>query len=378
MTENNNNVPVILEQLNAVTVFAPGGVNDILARLKAEAKAEAMMIDISTEGGRKKCASIAYKVARSKTFLDDLGKKLVEGWKESAKLVDTERRKVRDELDALRDEVRRPLTDFEDREKARIAKYETAISGFSDFVARANMASMAVGASINIKDIISECGASSTDMEEFSIRAYDAKQDALSKLGKMLTEAERHETEAAELARLRAESAEREQRAREHAAAERARIEAEAKAERERQRIERETAEREATAKAEAERKERVAAEALAAAERQRLAAIAAAERAERDRLAAMERAEQARVAAERQAKAASAAAVQRERDRAEAARKAEATEQARREADKTHRAAVNRAAVSALVIAGLSDDAAKTAVTAIAKGMVAHVAISY
>ena len=55
-------------------VFAPGGVDDILARVKAEAQAEARDLDVSTQAGRAAIKSLAYKVSRSKSLLDKMGK----------------------------------------------------------------------------------------------------------------------------------------------------------------------------------------------------------------------------------------------------------------------------------------------------------------
>jgi|GEM_PF-3294546 len=48
------------------------------------------------------------------------------------------------------------------------------------------------------------------------------------------------------------------------------------------------------------------------------------------------------------------------------------------REANKAHRAKIHNAVMSALVLAGLSEAAAKTAVIAIAKGDVPYAFISY
>lgn len=76
--------------------------------------------DLSTAESRRRIASLAYKVARSKTALDDLGKQLVADWKSKSAMVDKERKRVRDNMDALRDEVRMPLTVWEN-EQQRIA-----------------------------------------------------------------------------------------------------------------------------------------------------------------------------------------------------------------------------------------------------------------
>jgi hypothetical protein len=50
--------------------------------------------------GREAIASMEYKVARSKTALDDGGKKLVADLKQIPKKIDAERKRVRDPLDA--------------------------------------------------------------------------------------------------------------------------------------------------------------------------------------------------------------------------------------------------------------------------------------
>lgn len=67
---------------------------------------------------------MAHKVARSKTYIDNAGKDLVAELKALPKQIDESRRVVRERLDALKDEVRRPLTEWEaeqDRIKAEEA-----------------------------------------------------------------------------------------------------------------------------------------------------------------------------------------------------------------------------------------------------------------
>jgi len=47
--------------------------------------------------------------------------------KEQPKLVDAERKRMRDKLDALKDQVRKPLTDWENAEESRIDEIKTVI-----------------------------------------------------------------------------------------------------------------------------------------------------------------------------------------------------------------------------------------------------------
>ena len=61
---------------------------------------------------------LAYKVAQTKTYLDGLGKDLVAELKEIPKLIDANRKTVRDRLDELKAKARQPLTDYEEESGA--------------------------------------------------------------------------------------------------------------------------------------------------------------------------------------------------------------------------------------------------------------------
>jgi len=114
---------VVVESLNPVSVFTgPEGVERIIKDI--EDKCSEFVPNTETATGRKEIASMAYKVSQSKTLLDGLGKDLVSDWKEKAKVVDASRKTLRDRLDALRDQVRKPLTDWEAEEKARVEEMD--------------------------------------------------------------------------------------------------------------------------------------------------------------------------------------------------------------------------------------------------------------
>jgi colicin import membrane protein len=112
--------------LNALVIFTePDGLDAILKGI--EKKVSGIVPDISTVKGRKEIASLAYKVAQSKTLLDKLGAELTTEWKEKAKKVDVSRKHARDFLDSLRDRVRQPLTEWEGAEAKRIADEEARL-----------------------------------------------------------------------------------------------------------------------------------------------------------------------------------------------------------------------------------------------------------
>jgi hypothetical protein len=157
------------------------------------------------------------------------------------------------------------------------------------------------------------------------------------------------EDEQAELAELRRQKAERD-------------------AQDEKDRIAREAAEQ---AKREAD--ERAQKERDAAAQREADLKLQA-DNAELERIAAEQRAEQA----ERDAQAQADQAAENERQRiADEQAKAEAEARAR-EADREHRKAINTAALDALVKEGLTPEAAKLAITAIAQRKIPNIIIQY
>ena len=110
---------VVIEKKNAMAVFTNNDQLDPLIEL-IEKEARSLVPDVTTKKGRDAIASMAHKVARSKTYIDNAGKDLVAELKALPKQIDESRRVVRERLDALKDEVRRPLTEWE-AEQARIA-----------------------------------------------------------------------------------------------------------------------------------------------------------------------------------------------------------------------------------------------------------------
>ena len=340
----------------ALQVFsADKGLDPYLAKIKAEI--DVFVPDVKTKKGRDAIASIAHKVARSKTALDNIGKELVAELKDVPKKIDAERKRMRDMLDKWKDDVRRPLTDWEEAEEARQQKHRLAIELMQQSVQGAeNLTSGTLReqiAALNEKVI-------DAAFEEYEADAHRAKAKALEGLSTALQAREKHEAEQAELARLRAEAAAREQKEREERiareAAERAQREADARAQ----------AEREAVIRREAEAK--------AAADKRELELKLSAERAEREKAEAVQREQQAKADAERRA----AEAVAAEQRRVAQQQAAEAAEAKRREADKAHKTAVNRAALAAFVAGGMTEECAKQAITLIAKKAIPAVSITY
>ncbi len=306
--------------------------------------------DLSTAKGRARIASLAAQVSRSKTAVEKPGRDYLKRLKEQPKVVEAELRRFVTECDQLRDEVRRPLTEWEDAEKARTEALQQRLV---DLRALADVIDAAGNylPSTDIQSRIQEAKSVVLDesWQERAAEAGVAKDSTIQQLEASLAVAQKREHEAAELERLRKE------------AEEKARLEREEAIRREAA----EQAKRDAEAKAQAD---------IDAAARREAEARAATERAEREAKAAAEKAEQEKndaIAAER-----------RRQEEAETARLAEqkriADEEARRAADKEHRRAINRQAIADLIESGLPQEMAEKALIAIVSGKVSAVSIKY
>ena len=382
-----------ISQLQAIVpaeFFKPGGSEAVLAALFAEVRKQAAELDISTESRRAAIASLAYKVAKSKTALDKARKDLVADQKEALKAIDREGARIWDELEALQAEVRKPLTDWENAEKERIGNHEAALKLIQEAaVMPPGHTSGDVSARIAYVSQLHE-----RPWEEFKSRADLLTGQVIIALETTLQLAKEAEAQRAELARLRAEETNRKERERiqairdeaaaeERRKAEALRIEQAAAAERERQRIEHERAKAEAKAKqAEAERiaAEERAAQAVRDAEARRIREAA---EAEQKRIAAEKEAarvlEAERIAAKQRQHAAIEAERKRVADEAEAAR----LETEKRERNKKHRASIEAAAKEAFMrhcgvhVLG-SEVVIEAAIAAIREGLIPNVTINY
>jgi hypothetical protein len=308
---------------------------------------------MSSEAGRKKTRSLAAQVARLKTTLDAMGKDLTEEWKTKAKAVDGNRKKMRDDLDALKIEARKPLTEFEAVEQDRKDGHLAVIALLEELA----LQFPPEGGGFSLDDLKGKLASLENIIVDSSFEEYElsaTKQKAKSKdiLEGFISREEKRIEEAAELERLRAAEEERAQKERDEAlkkeAADKAKLEAEAIA-------------KEAAEKVERERDEAI----------QKAAdAEAATKKAERDKIAAEENAKlEAKVAAER--------ARQEEIKRQEDEEKAAKAAQEKKEANKKHVGKIRGEAKKALM-KFVDEETAKEIVLAIHAGEIKNVKINY
>lgn len=312
---------------NPALIFSEHGMDQ---QLFDEIKAEIGTFepDLSTDKGRKEIASLAFGIAKRKTAIDAAGKALNEDHRKAINAVDSVRKRVRDTLDALKDEARKPLTEWEQKEefrKSEVIRIREALAVRPAF------------------------GASSADIQAMieTVNAVDVNPDILLDQTNSVADEKDNAIEQLNAAHRAAVEAEQQREALENM-----RREQEAK----------EAAEREEAAKAEAARLEK---------ERMEAAEKAAAERA-----AAEERrkAQEAIDAANREREAAEM------KLREEANRKAEEERaQRQREADQAHRSTIMKAAKEAIMEHGdVDEETAKKIVLAITSQSIPNVSLRF
>lgn len=325
-----------------------------------ETQARAFVPDLSTVASRKAIASNAYKVARSKVAIEKAAKDLTADMKAAIATVNDVRNVGMEKLQALQDDVRKPLTEWEAAEELRQADLQRRL----DELQMPNVFGLDAAA---LRAEVERIEAIEIDATwaEVEAAARVVHEQTLSTLRAALTVTSEREAERAELEEFRRQKAETlaaaKKAAEENAAAE-------AAAERDRRRQEREAREakerQEAADRAAAAAREQIAREAQEKVETERRRTAEAEESArladERARIAA-EQAERDRIAAEERRVTEAKAAEERRAAEVAAARVAErlriAEEQRQQELERERRAAdVRRRAKAKLAIVEVID----------------------
>lgn len=334
------------EPKNALATFTTdGAIEPILADVRR--KVDAFLAEghgVDTAAGRDTIKSFAFKVTKSKTALEEVGKELAAEQKKIPALIDATRRHIKETLDAWRDEVRKPVTDWEAAEEARVGAIKALLEELQGTI---DDPSWTMRPAEVLRDRLGEverdfCNICEAKFGEYVGAASELKAKAVAALTERVAAAEKREADAAELSALRAE----------------------------------------ADARAKKDRDDRIASEAAAKAKADAEAAVqverdAAAKR-EADLKAAAEAAEQAKADAENRASRAAAEAKEAAERKVREDKEREEAAQLQREQDKAHRATINREALAALVKGGVDIEVAKTVIVLIATRAVPHISINY
>ena len=259
MKQNEEATPTIIEVGDdySLTVADSGNLQQFFAdgenlqkvADRIETLARGLVADVSTKEGISQIKTAARQIASVKKKVDDLGKTVVAELKALPKIIDKNRADFRERMESLQEEIRRPVTDIEERQKAI-----DDIKGTHFACSTCNSQELAA----KIEELETQRAAVTADVwneaYEDVLKAFDSEIGALST---MKSAAEKREEDARRLAELKAKQAEadriiREQKIKEEAER-KVREEAEARAAAEKARLEREKAEAERKA-AEAER----------------------------------------------------------------------------------------------------------------------------
>jgi len=315
---------VIPNDIRLAAFTEPGAIEPWLDHVRKSVAG--FVSDTSTARGRANIKSMAFEVTKSKSYLTKVGKELADEQKAIPKLIDATRKHITDTLEALAIEVRKPLTDWEVADEARVTGHRHAIQNF----ALLSEPKSDGGAALNAEQlwgnlrIIEAMPVDAETCEEFLAEYSRAKAAALTILNGLIPLREELEADAAELIELRAAAAARDER-------------------------------------------DRFEADMLEKAEAEKVrAGQAAARKVEDDRKAA-EAAEQ--LVRETEARVLREAAEELAREEAAAATLA-------RNID--HRRAVNNEVLLDLAAGGIPDDIARKAISLIASGAVRNVTIKY
>jgi len=343
--------------------------------------------DADTKDGRDTIRTVVHNGVLTRGVVVKAVNAKTEGWRISVKTLNAARDKF--VATSLKNEAKhkKPLVDFENIDKARIANHKTSIELMSNLT---DDIEPYTAEEIKKRLDTAESVEMGEGWEEFQDQATELKATVVSSLQMSYDARKKYEDDQAELESLRQKQIARDKKDEE----DRLRQEGEAKAKKEADeriaaettRVEKENAHNLAMANAEAER---VKNEAAAAVEREAKAiqakkdAEAREEQAKKDAKIAAEKAEADRIQAEKDAEVAKRRAADEAAEKAMREQAAEKLRLAReaeaREADKAHHAEINNAAVDCLITGLKIDvDLAKSIVVLIASKKVSNVTISY
>lgn len=320
-----------ITQETAIEAFTGGTLEKLLGQVEKEARS--ITPDLTTAKGRKDIASLASKVSKTKTFLEGVGKDLVADWKGRAAIVDQKRRLSKDTLDALKIEVRKPLTEWEDKERARTNKIESSITEMEEKGLRSTKNWMELSVA-TLNEMMNSTMAIVVDetWEEYEVQAGEAQKVAIEAITAALGKRIKHDEEQAELAVLRKQQAEQEEKIKSAAS-------------------------KHAIDDAAAKKADEIT------------------QQAQKREAEAVQKAKDAEDNAAIQADA----AVRRERERADQSRRDKEAEDARRAADVEHRRGVNNKALTALLDnTDLTEKQAKTVIFLVSDSKIPNITINY
>jgi len=225
----NNLIVIPEEKTQLINVFIEA--RDFTPEIeKIRDMAKDLPLDMTVKKNRDEVASFAFKVAKSKTAIEKAGAALSAEYKEIPKKIDATRRAYKEAFEALQAEVRQPLTEWEEKEKALLDFLTSEVDSLKA-LASGSANDHNASALTSMLDQL-EAWVIGDNFYDFETEALRVKAAGLVALKEQIAIAEKREAEQVELEQLRQQVAEQAQKDREaqiaRDAAESARKEAEA------------------------------------------------------------------------------------------------------------------------------------------------------
>lgn len=124
---------IVIEKKTAAAAFHDDvEVTKFYDLVKEKALALTDGADMATKKGRDAVRSTAAKISKTKTALDRIGADEADEMRRQVATIDGRRKLIREKFDELRDETRKPLSDWEEAEKARVTRIEETIAKVRD------------------------------------------------------------------------------------------------------------------------------------------------------------------------------------------------------------------------------------------------------
>lgn len=358
MSKEQSTELAIFQQIQPLQIFQENKADDFLVGVEKEVEEFKKTRDISTPKGRAEIKSFSYKISQTKAPVDKAGLNLTEEARDRIDKINAERKRVREKLQAFQDDVRQPLTDYENKEKERIEVRRNRINEMGQFVP----ASWDHSSTFDIKKKLDELII--FDWQEFEFKAKNIYKTQIDSCDKRIEELEEIEKQEVELEKLRKEKEEREKKDRE-------------------EQIIRETEKN--IRRAEGEKAQRIAKEAEEARyklEAEKKAAEQIAIILEKKMAEDVKKAKEEKEQAEIQAKKDQEEAIKAERKRAEAERQKQIDEEKAKAENLEHKTKIYKEIIDALLpyVNNNMDVVAKTKaiIAGIAKGKIPYIAIKF
>lgn len=196
-----------LAEPNALDTFSkPEEVDRIVALLRERIDASVAnlrdvgLYDASTDEGRAAIRSLAHKITKSRTGLEKIGEDVTRELKALPNKVIAGKNKFTEEINKIQAFVRKPLTDYEERDEKRKADHVAAIETIKGY------AVPPFGADVEtLRGLLAAAESVSIgpECEEFRDGYEMARQAAVEALGKAVDTRIKHDADQAELAQLR-------------------------------------------------------------------------------------------------------------------------------------------------------------------------------